>query len=42
MPYGLHAGVLSFSGIGIDIFGHGRACGQSVRCVQATDEVAEL
>ena len=42
MPYGLHAGVLSFSSIGIDIFGHGRACGQSVRCVQATDEVAEL
>ena len=42
MPYGLHAGVLSFSSLGVDIFGHGRAYGQSIRCVQATDEVAEL
>lgn len=42
MPYGLHTGVLSFSSLGVDIFGHSRANGQSIRCVQATDEVAEL
>lgn len=41
-PYGTNAGTLYFFTDGVDMYGHGRANGQYVRCVQATDEVAEL
>ena len=36
-PYGTNAGTLYFFTDGVDMFGHGRANGQYVRCVQVTD-----
>ena len=41
-PSSTYAGSLTFYGSVVDMRGSSRATGYSVRCVQATDEVAEL